>query len=219
MLTVACVWVRGNVPYTAEYVERLAAMARKALGGPVRVVCLTDQPERVPESVEPRTICPMPGVAGWWAKLHLFNPANGLSGRVLYLDLDTLVVGDLAPIVHWPAAFATIPDGGSAFKPKDGKTVIKRFNTSVMVFDAGVYPDLFSGFSLAVASRLWGDQDMLAERHPEAAMLPAAWFPRLSGIGASGAIPAEAKVVLSKKPKNIEAAKQWPWFNAIWRAA
>lgn len=218
MLTVACVWVRGNVPYTAEYVDRLATMARKALG-PVRVVCLTDQPAKVPEGVEPFTISPIPGLAGWWAKLHLFNRHNGLTGRVLYLDLDTLIVGDLAPIVQWPHPFATIRDTQSTFQGRDGKTVIKWFNTSVMTFDAGIYHDVFARFTSSVAARLWGDQDWLAELHPEASTMPEAWFPRLSSIGASGVVPADAQVILSKKPKNVEAAKQWPWFNAIWRAA
>jgi hypothetical protein len=99
-VTVACVWVRGNVPYTAEYVDRLAVMARKSLGD-VRVVCLTDRPEAVPDGVDPLTICPMPGVPGWWAKVHLFNRHNGLTGRIVYLDLDTLIVGDMAPIAAW----------------------------------------------------------------------------------------------------------------------
>ncbi|MDH5244812.1 MAG: hypothetical protein OEW98_00050 [Betaproteobacteria bacterium] len=217
-VTVACVWVRGNVPYTAEYVARLAAGARKALG-PVRVVCLTDQPAKLPEDVEPFTICPMPGVPGWWAKVHLFNRHNGLTGRVLYLDLDTLIVGDLHSVSEWPAQFATIRDTTSTFRGREGKTVIRWFNSSVMTFDAGIYHDVFARFTSAVAARLWGDQDWLAECHPEAATLPEAWFPRLSSIGAAGIIPTEARVVLSKKPKNLEAAAQWPWFNAIWRAA
>jgi alpha-N-acetylglucosamine transferase len=161
----------------------------------------------------------MSGVKGWWAKLQLFNRATGLEGRVVYLDLDTLIVGSLDAIIDWPAPFATVPDGGSTFRPIDGRQVVKRFNSSVMVFDAGAYQDLYLDWSLGVARRLWGDQDWLAERHPDAQTMPAAWFPRLSSIGSTGEIPADARVILAKVPKNAEAADRWPWVNAIWRAA
>ena len=218
MLTVACVWVRGNVPYTAEYVERLRAMVRKALPVPHRFVCLTDRWSELPSDLECLAVTPFTG-AGWWSKLHLFNQDLALGDRVLYLDLDVLVVGSLIEIVDTPAVFATIPDGGSSFQPRDHRRVIKRFNSSVMVFDAGVYADLYTEWTEAVTDQLWGDQDWLAFRHPEAATLPLEWFPRLSSIGASGASPADARVILAKKPKPVEAAKQWPWFNARWRAA
>jgi hypothetical protein len=214
-MTVACVWVRGQVPYGVEYVERLAAMVRRRLPQPHRFVCFTDRPREVPIGVAPIAITPL-ARAGWWSKLELFNPGHGLTDRVLYLDLDVLVVGDLAPILEFPAAFATLHDDGSTFQPRLPHRVLKRFNSSVMVFDGGVYPDLWIEWHLGVADRLWGDQDWLAERHPEAATLPPAWCPRLSAFAATGIVPPAARVVLAKKPKNHIAAGQWPWFRDLW---
>ena len=220
MITVACVFVKANVPYTVEYLAHLRAMVRRHLARPHELVCFTDRPGVVPAGIRPIRIAPPPcGAPGWWAKLELFNRAHALHGRVLYLDLDTLIVNDLAPIADWPAPFATIRDTVSTFQGRHGRAVVKGFNSSVMVFDAGTYADLFETFTPAIAERLWGDQDRLAELHPNAATLPEAWFPRLSAIGARGDIPAEARVVLSKKPKNLEAAARWPWFDALWRAA
>jgi len=224
MLTVACVWVRANVPYTAEYVKRLAAMVRRNLSEPHRIVCLTDQPESMPSWVEPIEIAHLSALPGWWAKLQLFDPAIGLSGRVLYLDLDTLIVGALDPIPDWDSPFALLPDGGSTFQPRTQHRVVKRFNSSVMVFDAPASTNdplsmLWTLWEPKRSAELWGDQDWIAEVLPHAEVLPAAWFPRLSSIGASGQIPPEARVVLAKKPKPVEAAEQWPWFEAIWRAA
>lgn len=217
MITVACVLVSGHVGYTPEYVANLRAMVDRHLREPCRFVCFTDAPVSV-AGVEPIPVERMPGF-GWWSKLHLFRPDNGLKGRVLYLDLDVLVVGDLAPVVHVDSTFALLPDGGSTFQPKDGRRVVKRFNSSVMVFDAGSEDGLWSAFTPAVADRLWGDQDWIAECRPGADMLPIEWFPRLSSIGPSGAIPAEARVVLAKKPKPAVAAQRWPWFAERWRVA
>lgn len=214
-LTVACVWVRGNVPYTAEYVTNLRAMVRRHLRHPHRFVCFTDQPWLLQDiaTIPIASVKPLPG---WWAKLQLFNPERGLTGRVLYLDLDTLIVGALDPIVEFDAPLALVPHAGT-FQGRKGLAVVKRFNSSVMVFDAETTTDLWTTWTPAVAARLWGDQDHIGERRPDAATMPAAWFPRLSEIGAT--LPAEAKVILAKKPKPAEAAERWPWVREIWRAA
>jgi len=217
MLTVACVWVAANVPYGVEYVTNLRAMVAKHLTRPHRFVCLTDRAAYLPSGMETQPIALRADIPGWWAKVLLFNRARGLSGRVLYLDLDTLVVSALDPIVDFPAPFALIPDAGT-FKPRTAHRVIKRFNSSVMVWSDCAADRLYDNFSSDVPARLWGDQDWIGEQMPGAATMPLEWFPRLSEL--HGQPPgAEAKVVLAKKPKNVEAAKRWPWVADVWRAA
>lgn len=46
---------------------------------------------------------------GWWAKIELFRPGL-FDGPVLYLDLDTLVVGDLSAIASYCGPFAILRD-------------------------------------------------------------------------------------------------------------
>jgi hypothetical protein len=220
MLTVACVWVAGQVPYTVDYVTRLESMARRVIARPFSFVCLTDRPSRVLEAdVEQRVSViqipkPSGGLFGWWSKVQLFNPYNELDDRrILYLDLDTLLVAPLDPIIDYPAPFALAPHAGT-FQPKNGLQVVRRFNSSVMVWDAGHCDRLFTAWSPAVAGRLWGDQDWIGEQMPDAAAMPLAWFPRLSEVHPPW--PADAKVVLCKKPKNTEAAVRWPWFREAW---
>jgi hypothetical protein len=215
MLTVACVRVRANVPYPVEYVTNLRAMVAKHLQRPHRFVCLTDHPEQLPPSVEGIAIEHPARVAGWWAKLHLFSGV--LTGRVLYLDLDTLVVDDLSPIVDYPSPFALVPHAGT-FNGRDGKHVVKRFNSSVMVWGDAVNAHLWQDWTLSVAERLWGDQDWIGEQMPGAAMMPAEWFPRISELNGMAPKP-PAKVVLCKKPKNAIAADLFPWVGTAWRAA
>lgn len=217
MTTISCVWVKGNVTYPVEYVARLAGMVKRWMDRPYRFVCLTDRPKEVPKGVDAVAVpCPRP-LFGWWAKIELFSDRHGFSGRVLYLDLDTLIMASLAPILEFPSSFALIPHSGG-FNGRDGLDVVKRFNSSVMVWDAGVNARLFDDWSPEVAHRLWGDQDWYGEQMPDAGVMPAAWFPRISEIE-YGPVPAAAKVVLAKSPKNIEAAKRWPWVDLAWRAA
>lgn len=216
MLTVACVWVRANVPYSPDYVSRLKGMVERNLARPHRFVCLTEQPgHRLPKGIDPVPI-PSPGrMFGWWSKLELFK-AGRFSGRVLYLDLDTLIVGPLDPIVDFASPFALIPNAGN-FQCAT-RTLVKRFNSSVMVWDAGVNTELHTNFMPAVAKRLHGDQDWIGEQRPDADKMPLEWFPRLSEIQA-GPVPTDARVVLAKTPKPAEAAQRWPWVEHTWRAA
>jgi hypothetical protein len=219
VITVACVWVHANVPYATEYVIYLRRMVKRNLARPHRFVCLTDKPRGLPRHIEaievPR---PRARTYGWWSKLELFNRAHALGDRVLYLDLDSLVVAPLDPIVDFPAPFALIPDERSLFVPRNGLQAVHRFNSSVMVWSAGANERLYDDWTHAVTHRLFGDQDWIGEQMPEAATLPLAWTPRISELNGGTPGP-EAIVVLAKKPKNQVCAARWPWFNAVWRAA
>lgn len=223
-MTVACVFVRGPYPYTAEYVTRLHAMVRAHLRRPFRFVCLTDQPNLFRAPIETVRIAPTlpgcPAANGYWTKVQLFNPANQLTGRVLFLDLDTLVVSDLSPLVDYPAAVGFAADELALERPavelnKLGQTILRKFNASAMVWDVGAADALWHEWTPEVTARFQTDQDWYGHRMPEAAAMPVDWFPRISRVQPPW--PAPSKVVLVKKPKNHLAAKQWPWFNAAWR--
>lgn len=212
-VTIACVMVRGHVKFTPVYVERLLGMVAKNIDRPYRFVCLTNQPEAMPSGVEPIPIVHSQSLKGWWAKINLFKPGM-FSGRVLYLDLDVLIVAPLAPIIDYPARMALVPDGAPNFEGQGGLKTVHRYNSSVMVWDAGIADGLFNSWNPAVAERLWGDQDYIGEQMPSEVTMPVTWFPRISAVQPPW--PADTKVVLVKKPKNHLAAQRWKWFEEAW---
>jgi hypothetical protein len=213
-LTVVCVFVRGHVPFTAEYVVRLHSMAKRTLPAH-RFVCLTDKADLLPSFIETKPAKVPRHLYGWWAKVQLFNPKLELGDRIIYFDLDILLLGGLDEVVHYPAPFALAPDGGN-FKPRDKRQCVKRFNSSVMVWDHGTRPDLYEEWNEHVTHRLWGDQDWIGERCPDAAAMPREWFPRFSEVG-DPPFPTIAKAILCKKPKNALAIQQYRWFNEAWQ--
>lgn len=212
-LTVVCVWVKGHVSFTAEYVRKLHQMVQRSVRRPYRFVCLTDRPSLISE-IETIRIPSPAGIKGWWSKVNLFRSNIGLSGRILYLDLDTLIVGDLDDIIDYPAPFALAPHAGT-FNGKDGLAVVKRFNSSVMVWTYGVNYRLYDDWTPAVAKRLHGDQDWCGEQMPNAAAMKLEWFPRISELGGNPPNP-QAKIVLVKTPKNEVAAQMYPWVKEAW---
>lgn len=79
--------LRSGGEYLPAHVDRLASQVRAHLPG-AEIVCLSD----VPVSVD--RIALVNDWPGWWSKMSLFAP--WVSGDLLYLDLDSAIVGDLS---------------------------------------------------------------------------------------------------------------------------
>lgn len=222
-----CVLVRGNVDFTPEYVLRLRDALKRTLPRPHRLVCLTDQPGDMPVGVDVVQVDTPHGFPGWWSKLELFNPRHGLSGRAVYYDLDTVLVADQTPVSDYSCErMALIPHSGS-WLGRGGRVTVPRYNSSVMVIDdVESHHDLYREWHVGVASRLWGDQDWIAERMPHETVMPLAWFPRISelevtytmdGVEAQSVLVNNGvRVVLCKKPKNHEALSHVRWLKGLW---
>ncbi len=104
-MTVACVLRSGGV-YTGEWVERLRRQVDRHLN-PERFVCLSDVAQFGPTEA----VALKHEWQGWWSKVELFRRDVFEDGElVLYIDLDTLVVGDLSPLREYHGDFATLRD-------------------------------------------------------------------------------------------------------------
>jgi hypothetical protein len=218
-LTICCLLVKGEYPYSPEYVRRLKVMCDRFCARPFRFVCLTDQPKDMPKGVDAIPIKRFEGCHAYWSKLQLFDRRHAWTGRMLYIDLDSLIVAPLDPIIDFPAEFALTEDAWVVERAhlnvdRYGRRLVRRFNSSVMVWDGGTQTDLFTKWTLADAERLSTDQDFVGEQAPHAQGMPLDWFPRASRVQPPW--PSETKVVLAKKPKGPEACAKWPWFNEAW---
>lgn len=195
MISVACVLKSGGI-YDAGWVARLQAGVSYHLKVvPHRFVCLSDVDvpcERIPLAH---------GLAGWWSKLELFRPAL-FSGRVLFLDLDVLITGDLAPLF----------DGAGFRICKDWW--LPGFNSSVMAWDAGDV-DLFEAFTPSVMARLRGDQDWITERRTDAQTFDPSLIVSYKAHCQGRGLPKNARVVCCHgRPKPDEIADDW--FRSRW---
>ena len=108
----------------ADYVRRLRDAVARNLPLPHRFIAFCDAANAVAvarEGVEVRPLDP-PSWRGCLPKLYAYSPDAGLAGRVLILDLDNVIVGDLTPLARysgplavraqfrgWPAE--RVPDG------------------------------------------------------------------------------------------------------------
>lgn len=109
MLTIATLLHRGGA-YSPAWVRKLQRQVAR-WAPEHRFVCLTDQP------VDGNAFLPPIWCVGfnhawpkWFCKFEIYRPGL-FSGRVLYLDLDTLVLGPLAPLLERPEPVIWHEDG------------------------------------------------------------------------------------------------------------
>lgn len=107
-LRVVC--VKWGAQYGPEYVSRLFAGVSRALpGSPLTFCCYTDDVRGIESGIETRPL--PPDVPGWWNKLYLFAEGESLpSERVVYFDLDVVVVDRLRWLAEYVGTFAACDD-------------------------------------------------------------------------------------------------------------
>lgn len=217
-VTVACVYWKGKFRkrekiFSPKWIEKLKNMVRRNLDIPYDFVCLsnTDVPcDRIPLKNN---------WPGYWSKLELFR--SGLfQSRVLYLDLDVLIMKDLKPFVEFDSEFAIMRKGYGKSKTRDGKIIANLFNSSVMVFNPDVGASLYDNFNPKEHIKaLWGDQDFISTQMPDLDTFPVPWIKKF--VNCPGGKPTEdAKIILcmgNGSRKCAGLAEKYEWVRKIWQ--
>lgn len=227
-LTVACVFWHGqyrahkyiNPGYSTMWVKRLASMVERNLDIPYEFVCLSN------------TMFDLPGIRviplestmlhGWWAKMELFKPKLPVrDGRILYLDLDMVLLKDMKPFVEFDAPFAICPAFGRPEDREEGE--LHGYNSSVMAWNKPLDVPIWDVF--AVKKRYWmkhyrSDQDFLKEVFPNFATFPEGWIRKLRSCvnNRKEVIPdKKTKIILSMPTKNVDAAREYKLIRKLWK--
>ena len=168
-LIVAC--VRTGTKFGFEYVTKLRNMVARHLRVPYSFACLTDMPERA-EGIVFVDVSAI-GLVGWWAKMLLFEPAWRGRSQIIYIDLDTVIVGNLAPLQDVPHEFAILE---SPVRRAGIPSYPCKYNSSVMVIAGGRCAHIWERFdkhrsALMLAHDRYGDQAAIEELYPDAGIL------------------------------------------------
>ncbi|MFP6733017.1 MAG: tetratricopeptide repeat protein [Rhodospirillales bacterium] len=198
------VCVKHGDKYGAEYVNRLYSMVARNCTSLPRFVCFTENAGGLAPGIEVQPL-PGDGLAGWWNKVALFRrDLPGVSGRLLYLDLDVVITGNLDPLLSHPGQFVIMDND-----------YVPGFNSSVMLFEAGARPEIFDDFGDRDRTRLDGDQDWIALKVPDAELWPHLWCVPYR-LRAAIAPPDETKVVVfSGRPNPGDYPA--PWVKDYWQ--
>lgn len=191
MITVACVLRHGGkVGYNAEWVVKLRNSVARNLAQPHRFVCLSDC------AVDCERIPLINSGPGFWSKLELFRPGL-FNTPVLYIDLDTVICGNLDHIV------SQIKDQSFVMLHETDKNV----TSSAVMWWNGDYSDLYTQWA-AESQSTWstqyskmpryGDQAFIEDRVAHTLLqqhIPAEWV----GWSSQKQINSQAKILIFRK--------------------
>lgn len=138
-----------------RYVKRLQMMAHR-WAPDADFTCYSDHPI---DGVRTRHVSPLTGYC--WEKLYLFQPGEFAPGdRVLYVDLDTVICGDLTPLLYVDLAQPIFLDD----RGPDGNWPNRRLGAGLFLFEYGpeVYHfwEDFLDCAPPATDELWFDQKL-----------------------------------------------------------
>lgn len=113
MINIVC--FKWGDKFSAEYVNKLYYAVNRNVTVPHSFTCFTDDPT----GVMCRTESFLKDLPSWWYIIGLFNKEHNFKGKVLYMDLDTVITDNIDHIVSLDADFAITED---FYRPKGLQT-------------------------------------------------------------------------------------------------
>lgn len=220
MITPSFVCWKWGATYTAEHVNTLHSMVARNYPAPHTFACVTNDATGIDPRVtiipdaEDFAAVPSPhgrGAVSCYRRLALFHPdaAATIGPRIVSLDLDCVITGDLRPLVDRPEDFIAWRD-----------PLHRQYNGSLVILTAGARPQVWERFDPgrspqeALATGLKGsDQGWISHCLPREATVG-----REDGVYSykwdkvrGGALPANARMVFfTGEPKPwAEAGVEW----------
>ena len=230
MQTIVC--MKWGTRYPATYVNCLWSAIRRNTARPTRLLSYTDDPTGIDKDVEtlpmPPLVLPARVANLPWRKVALWaKGVPGISGDVLFLDLDTVITGSL--------------DEFFDYAPKSTFCVIENWtqmgsgigNTSCYRFRVGAHAYLYDRMrddGEAVLAAFRNEQQFVSRTITEKTFWPEPWcvsfkhtlMPKWPvNFFRSASLPSDAKVVcFPGKPDPDEARDGcWPapWYKKVYK--
>lgn len=222
-----CTWLWGD-KYGPEHVIKLKNGLDRHLKQPFRFLCVTER-ERVwtpwPDT-ERHTIRDPELLAykGCFVRLRMFDYGwqqdHGIDDRLVCMDLDTIVTGELDPLFDRPDTFVILT-GANSINPCP-------YNGSLMMLRPGHHGEIWSTFSIEAALEMPcyefpDDQEWLSRKLPLAGTWQAG---RKSGVYAFRKpgwppgqleLPKNARMVVFPGRRQPSDFTHLEWVRRFWR--
>lgn len=188
---------------------------RRTTDPAAELTCLTDYDfSNFGEGIHPvRLVHDWPG---WWSKIELFRPNLFPGERIVYLDLDLVILGDLSSIADSRYDFV-------ASRPRFYKA--GALNSSVLAFVGGSRPEIYANMgprerahydSLGVP---WGGDQGYISRFVNGAYLPVQALVNTAIWKRDGIPEGTDLLYFSGEPKPTEVANREPILQEYMQCA
>src|SRR4030066_504282 len=215
MIKIVCVLKSGG-EYDERYVHNLLDAIRRNYFGNFRFICLNDVAEKK---------CSLRyNWSGWGAKIELFS----LIGKVLYFDLDNIILSDISGMVEIVNKLESNEFIGiRAFNPRRSFQEKTMFNSGVMGWN-GNFKFILDEFDFDKESNnpdkeCIGDQDYISRKLRERKVNIKFWQNEMTGLYSykrhcvEEGLPENAKVVcFHGHPRPHQVANKILWVRDNW---
>ena len=220
-VNIICLLWKGNFrgrDYNDKDVESLRQTVAKHIDRPFRFYCLTnDMNADIPaEKIELLHNWP-----GWWSKIELFRP-DLPCGRTLYLDLDTHIVNDLAPILDAKGnlvMFESKEKTGRVLLTGDGRKVVK-YQAGTMLFTPASLTWVYNKFKKNAKHyirKYRSEQDIYGDWLPNQPVFKYNWLMKIGQLEKRKKLDNDTIIVSGNKKGAFRDPEFAPWLNKIAR--
>ena len=158
--------------YGTKYVNILYNMVKRH-STDVKFFVITDSKKDWHSDINQLIVDPL--YKTWWNKIHMFRDDIGLEGRVLFMDLDVVIIRNIDHLWEFEDdKFCIIQDFNRCRIPS-----YHVRNSSVMKFDAGKEVHVWEKFKndpQRIIDRFRGDQDYMTHLYKGGLIWPHNWI-------------------------------------------
>lgn len=211
--TIICVLKLGG-DFTSIYVRKLQNAVKRHLNMPYEFICLTDD-----TTIDfCKTIPLKHSWKGWWSKVELFRAGLSDMDRVMYFDLDTIILNNIDILTEQDYDFIAL----QPFNPKK-RSNSYLMNSSIMSWrNHGAFDFLYDQFNKGRdTERFRGDQDYIGAQLIKEGKKFNHWQLLINGIysykrNCKKEVPEETKIVcFHGRPRLPKVNIKWVKENWI----
>lgn len=163
MNTILC--FKWGTKYSSQYVNNLYRAVVRNCTITFQFVCVTDDNTGFDPAIQSLPLLDSE-LSGWWQKISAFkNPLYDITGTLLVIDLDMVIVDNIDCFFEHPGEFVMEQD----FLPQNG------LSTCIMRFESNKHSDIYDQLTQQEITRCWGDQIWVTKKRPNATIWPLEW--------------------------------------------
>lgn len=210
-VTIVCVLKSGG-DFNGRYVANMKGMLSRNITREFKFICLTDMDITVDGC---SVISLKDELAGWWSKTEIFRPGQFDTKRIVYLDLDTIILRNIDDFLDLKGRFYGLRPWNLANRNRG------YCASGLMAWENGSCDFIYSSFNRPVMGKFYGDQAYMSETLRKNSVSPLFLQDHIQGIYSykkqcRNGLPSDARIIcFHGRPRVHECQNKW--VREAWR--
>ncbi len=209
MNTLVCLKV--GTKYGPEYVNKLRSMVVRHTTERTEFFCITDDAKGLDDGIQTIIARRDEYLSGWWHKCALFGGYKFDADRIVFLDLDTVIVGNIDFLWSYQGDFCILKD---FYFPE-------RYGSAVMSIAKNAHREVWDNFVVnpVMALRQGGDQQWIYNQVKDADLWQDLYRDKIVSfkVDCQMGVPDTASIVCFHGVPRPHEVRELSWMKENWR--